>query len=106
MRTIATAAILLACFLGNSANAQWSKIASLNEWSPAYGDSIADVPSCAYFIDLPGAPRIGFAGTNGGLWKTTNGGASWKKILLHGNGFIENICFKDSLMGWFVAWAG
>ncbi len=106
MRVIVIGIILLACSLGNSAKAQWwNKIAGLEEVT-YYGDTIADDPTCAYFIDLPGPPRIGFAGTNAGMWKTTDGGANWNKVPVHGNGWIENICFKDSLIGWFVAWEG
>ena len=55
-----------------------------------------------YFLDLPGPPRIGFAGSGGGIWKTTNGGASWRQTLFFapdGAGFSD-FAFKDTLTGW------
>ena len=77
-----------------------------------------DIP-VVYFIDLPGPPRIGFAcsGTPDssfpalgypytGLFKTTDGGSTWKPIPLLpsiGLGLIYDIVFKDSLTGWISA---
>src|ERR1035437_9067700 len=58
-----------------------------------------------YFIDLPGPPRIGFvgAGSYNGLFKTTDGGQTWRQIPLSpdiGGGLLSGRVFKDSLTGW------
>jgi photosystem II stability/assembly factor-like uncharacterized protein len=56
-----------------------------------------------YFLDLPGAPRIGFAtGYDSVLYKTTDGGRSWKDIALlhHATLRYADFAFKDSTNGW------
>jgi photosystem II stability/assembly factor-like uncharacterized protein len=64
-----------------------------------------------YFVDLPGPPRIGFAASAGGdsgLFKTTDGGQSWKNIMLppilDTNTLFTDMVFKDSLTGWMSVW--
>lgn len=60
-----------------------------------------------HFLDLPGPPRIGFAGlANGEVWRTSDGGATWAKTSAPGcTGYITAFTFKDSLVGWFSAHA-
>jgi photosystem II stability/assembly factor-like uncharacterized protein len=67
-----------------------------------------------YFLDLSGAPRIGFVGAydtsivtgNGvsiyAIYKTTDGGNSWKPVILPDSvsGEAMDITFKDSMTGW------
>jgi len=94
MRIILVFAAIL--FLNSSAAAQWKKIADLG------GEQ--EYITCAYFLDLPGPPRIGFVGTGTNLYKTTDGGTSWTRVW--GKGYyslyyVTDICFKDSLTGWF-----
>ncbi len=65
-----------------------------------------------YFLDLPGPPRIGFAGMSAHagtmdsfqLLKTTNGGVSWRAILSSQSvsDIGSDFCFKDSLTGWLA----
>ncbi|MFI5200914.1 MAG: T9SS type A sorting domain-containing protein [Candidatus Kapaibacterium sp.] len=97
-----TALLLLALLIpfGNS-EAQWRKIADF--WTTDdLGNTIREYVTDVYFLDLPGPPRIGFAGTLNELWKTTDGGASWTSCWQGSGGDVWDICFKDSLTGWFV----
>jgi hypothetical protein len=64
-----------------------------------------------YFLDLPGAPRIGFVGTKDPapsiLYKTTDGGNSWRSVQFPSlYTIIEDIVFKDTLTGWLAAGDG
>ncbi len=90
-----TLALLTLLLLSNSCVAQWRKIADFN------GEYI----TCVYFLDLPGPPRIGFVGTESELYKTTNGGNSWRSVWDSGGSYslydVSGICFKESLTGWF-----
>ncbi len=101
MRRIAFLLVLVSLSL--PAEAQWKQIANFEGWDGV--DSIGECITCVYFLDLPGPPRIGFAGTGCELWKTLNGGATWSKIWGDGsagdNYYVSDICFKDSMTGWF-----
>ncbi len=68
-----------------------------------------------YFLDLPGPPRIGFAGSSNNnidsnqVWKTTDGGWTWYSVkapYTHYSVFIglnvEDFTFKDSSTGWLA----
>jgi photosystem II stability/assembly factor-like uncharacterized protein len=98
------AIVLLCTFFCSTASAQWEKIANfkgLNEQ-----DTFVEEVTCVYFLDLPGPPRVGFAGTSSDLFKTTDGGKSWIHVWgdssFGGDGYyVTGICFKDSLTGWF-----
>ncbi len=96
-------------------SAQWRKLATFKIPNPSY-DVDLGIESI-YFLDLPGPPRIGFIGLmvptssdstvdGAQLWKTTDGGISWRKVApLMGRALIgvgiSDITFKDSLTGWF-----
>jgi hypothetical protein len=82
-------------------NAQWRDITDfigMNDLNQPVGEDI----SCVYFS--PSTLGVGFVGTDGGLWKTTNMGQSW--VLVRGDGYsysnyyVTGICFKDSKTGW------
>ncbi len=96
MRRVILFSILI--FFSSTAPAQWRKIADLP--GHAYGTSADEPVTCVYFLDLPGPPRIGFAGTEVGLWKTTDGGGTWAKIWNEPFS-VTGMTFKDSLTGWF-----
>ncbi len=104
-KILVTFALLL---LSHSLNAQWKKIADFKGENQGY--TFGEQVSYVYFLDLPGPPRIGFAGTQSELYKTTNGGRSWTKSwgdgMIYGQYFVSGICFKDSLTGWFSMFGG
>ncbi len=83
---------LIVLLFASDSDAQWKKIADFNQ------ELITNV----YFLDLPGPPRIGFVGGSV-LHKTTDGGATWRTVW---GGGITDICFKDSLTGWFTTLGG
>jgi hypothetical protein len=91
-------------FLSNSCVAQWREIADFigTDGSLFTG---GEYITCVYFLDLPGPPRIGFVGTESEMHKTTDGGITWSSVWGNGGSFegyyITDICFKDSLVGWF-----
>src|ERR1700733_5281854 len=101
MRRIVIVFVIL--LSSNSSNAQWRNIANFIDSSSGFSESISDI----YFIDHPGPPRVGFVGTEPELWKTTDGGNSWFKswandIPDYSGAFVQGICFKDSMTGWFL----
>jgi len=101
------------------AESQWHL---LHEFSPPVANSFSYIRlSALYFLDLPGPPRIGFAGfeiqcdldtsqfQGGEVWKTTDGGASWNRMRLLGDRAfsawgVYEFAFKDSLTGWLAAY--
>ncbi len=100
---------LLAVLLFSSvANGQWKKIADFE--GLAEGFTFGEEVTCVYFLDLPGPARIGFAGTESELYKTMDGGKSWTKVwgdgMTYGEYFVTDICFMDSLTGWFSMFGG
>ncbi len=107
-KILVTIALLL---LSHSLNAQWRKIA---EFQVPVGleNIVGEYITSIYFLDLPGPPRIGFVGTEPDLWKTTNGGTTWLNVgggTQHNTSFeyyVTDICFKDSLTGWFSMFGG
>jgi len=72
-----------------------------NLWQP-----IGDFPGgikTVYFLDLPGPPRIGFVGSNGGVYRTSDGGATWAQSVTDvPSPTPTDFTFKDSLTGWFA----
>jgi len=53
------------------------------------------------FLDLPGPPRIGFAGLqDGSIFKTTDGGNSWIRTAANLKAPVNCVLFKDTLFGW------
>jgi hypothetical protein len=112
MQKILSCVILL--LLPLCGRAQWRL---LNDFDKSLDVDIrADVSlSSIYFLDLPGQPRIGFAGLDNiytdsnQVWKTTDGGWTWYPVhaAYNANGpFIGmdvfNFAFKDSTTGWFA----
>jgi photosystem II stability/assembly factor-like uncharacterized protein len=86
--------------------ARWKKIADF-KYESSFGDSVSELITCVYFIDLPGPLRVGFVGTESELWKTTNGGISWSDVTpSDGIAYVCDICFKDSLTGWCLGLGG
>jgi photosystem II stability/assembly factor-like uncharacterized protein len=101
MKYILITVLLLSSY---SAAAQWRKVA---DFIGTDGRTFtgAEPVTCVYFLDLPGPPRIGFVGTQSELDKTTDGGQSWHAVWDSGRTYalysISDICFKDTLTGWF-----
>ncbi len=98
---------LLLIFLSTSLEAQWKKIADF-----PYDDgglALEEAVQVVYFIDLPGPPRIGFVGTDASVYKTTDGGNSFNRVWYlggHYDYYVTDICFKDTLNGWFTIFNG
>jgi photosystem II stability/assembly factor-like uncharacterized protein len=98
---------LLIIFLSTSLEAQWKKIADF-----PYDDgglSLEEAVQVVYFIDLPGPPKIGFIGTTAAVYKTTDGGNSFNRVWYLGGHYdyhVTDICFKDTLTGWFTIFDG
>ncbi|MDP4199452.1 MAG: T9SS type A sorting domain-containing protein [Bacteroidota bacterium] len=94
-------ALLMTLFV-NIACAQWRKI---NDFVNSI-DGQKEAVSCIYFLNQLGSSGTGYLGTTPELWKTTDGGATWKISWSHafgyGSGGITDIVFKDSLIGWFT----
>jgi photosystem II stability/assembly factor-like uncharacterized protein len=94
--------LLSQLLVSSSLGAQWRKLADFKGFNGI--NTIDELIRSVYFLDLPGPPRIGFVGTTSELWKTNDGGSSWAKVWGDGNysnEFVTDICFKDSLVGWF-----
>ena len=51
------------------------------QWKPLFTHE--DQFQVIYFLDLPGPPKIGFLGNFDSLFKTTDGGNSWKTIVFN-----------------------
>ncbi|RPI12999.1 MAG: T9SS C-terminal target domain-containing protein [Ignavibacteriae bacterium] len=64
-------------------------------WIPQYSAGSAN-PSHIYMFNS----RIGFM-DGGGMKKTTDGGFSWTQV--SGEGLFYDMCFSDSLTGWYCA---
>jgi hypothetical protein len=82
-----------------SLEAQWKSVLTFPPENPQF--------RCIYFLDLPGPPRIGFAGIWDQLFKTTDGGNTWSNVSTPwfdsvGTGVFLDITFKDSLTGWLT----
>ena len=106
MKKIVLTLLLIAW--ANSANSQWKKIGDFIGTDGTV--SVGEYITCIYFLDLPGPPRIGFVGTESELHKTTDGGKTWHSVWDSGWTFsgyyVTDICFKDSLTGWFTTFGG
>ncbi|HEX5317283.1 MAG TPA: hypothetical protein VFX22_11590, partial [Candidatus Kapabacteria bacterium] len=59
---------------------------------------------CVYFIDLPGPPRIGFVGDSGNVFRTTDGGQTWRAATVTSGDsiFPSDFTFQNSDTGWFA----
>jgi photosystem II stability/assembly factor-like uncharacterized protein len=99
-KTLVLLTILLWC---GKVNAQWREIADF-QTKDDLGNTFGEYITCAYFLDLPGSSRIGFVGASSELYKTIDGGLSWSSVWSnpHYPAYITDICFKDSLTGWFI----
>ncbi len=102
---IAVSLILLG--LSVPSRAQWEKIADFD--LDFFGNNINYITS-VYFLDLPGPARVGFVGTQSELLKTTDGGLNWQVVWDSGHAYsdyyVSDICFKDSITGWFSIYNG
>lgn len=61
------------------------------------------------FLEIPGPPRIGFVGCDNAVYRTTDGGETWREAsYVRGkpnDPFMAcDFAFKDSLTGWFANW--
>ena len=63
---------------------------------------------CVYFLDLPGPPRIGFVGDSGNVFRTTDGGATWRAAqVTPGDSIIpSDFTFENPDTGWFANFFG
>src|SRR5262249_43436108 len=89
-----TKIFLISLFFVTAAHGQWKLLKSFN----------AQVNS-AIFLDRFGSAQIGYVGLiNGEVWRTTDGGFSWKQSTTPPNllGSIRNFTFKDPSTGWLV----
>ena len=104
------ALVILSITIASPTGAQWRKIADFRGHDDDPTNMVHEIITCVYFLDLPGPPRIGFAGTETELYKTTDGGVTWRSVWDSGwswdNYYVTDICFKDSLTGWFTVFGG
>src|SRR5579871_4082298 len=57
------------------------------------------------FLDLGGPPKIGFAGCDSAIYRTTDGGQTWQEMIVNDLDFrASEICFKNKDTGWFSNW--
>src|ERR1035441_3956690 len=85
--------LLLSIFTLNTYNSR-----SYAQWRPLITSNFQF--TSIYFLDLPGPPRIGFAGGGGdsNFFKTTDGGYSWVRVIVPPLAFIvTDMEFKESL---------
>ncbi len=80
-----------------SASAQW-KMLFQSDTTTGWNNEFDVI----YFLNLPGPPRIGFAGSFGRIQKTTNSGLTWESLKFPFMDQIVDITFKDSATGWFI----
>ncbi len=89
--------ILVTLLVSNQANAQWKEVADFPN---------VEYVTSVYFLDFPGATRIGFVGTQSELHKTTDGGNTWHAVWDSGGYYagyyVTDICFMDTETGWFT----
>ena len=64
--------------------------------------------ACVSFIDLPGPPRIGFVGDSGNVFRTTDGGATWRAtVIAPGDSVLpSDFTFANADTGWFSNFFG
>ncbi|MDP4199331.1 MAG: T9SS type A sorting domain-containing protein [Bacteroidota bacterium] len=103
-RSITLSLVLSVVGVLQTAEAQWHPVMVTAHWSAPNGT--------VYFLDLPGPPRVGFvygidSVTTAQLleevmFKTTNGGTTWRAIPVGVGSWANDITFKDSLTGWFA----
>src|SRR5579883_2063930 len=82
--------LLLQCCSAVTLTAQWTKLCN-------FGSS--DV-SCIFFLDKIGAANVGFVGASGGIYRTVDGGKTWKQVLSGIQGEPTDFTFKDGRTGW------
>jgi Secretion system C-terminal sorting domain len=100
--------ILTITVISHSVFAQWRKITDFQGWDD--GSTVGEYITCVYFYDSLAPPKIGFVGTASELHKTIDGGKSWISVWDSGvtgyNYYVTDICFKDSVIGWFTVVGG
>ena len=65
-------------------------------------DSFPAPISVIRFLDHPGPPRVGFVGTLNMVYRTIDGGLTWKNTTSDDYNFqATDFTFKDSMTGWF-----
>ncbi len=88
-RCIICIAVLVA-FPSANLSAQWVTV----------GQFDAPITSI-YFLSDFGAPATGFVGlSNGGVWKTGDGGGTWIQVQVNASGPISSFTFKNINEGW------
>ena len=86
--------------------AQWKNVLEMPP-TPQINDTLAGAEFffSIYFLDLPGPPRIGFVGAPDRIYKTSDGGETWRIVGWTGeysDGIPLDFAFKDSMTGWAV----
>ncbi len=86
-------------------NAQWRELlhSSIHVDKDGTGD-YGGYFTTICFLDSVGAPDIGFVGSIGCVFRTSDGGFNWNEIDFPAldETLIYDFTFKDSLTGWFV----
>jgi hypothetical protein len=67
--------------------------------------TFASKPYCIHFLDREQAPKVGFVGLHGEIWRTADRGKTWNQISTPASlvGNVLSFSFKDSLIGWCSA---
>src|SRR5579883_295086 len=92
MRQLETLLVVLACLLAvPKLSAQW-----------ILNNTFDSPPREIKFLEDVGAPQTGFVGLdNGELWRTTDGGTTWKRTQIQASiSPVATITFKDRMTGW------
>ncbi len=74
-----------------------------NGWTDLWPSGYQGDINAIQFID---SQRGWIAGTQGKIWATEDGGASWTEQTSPFGSTIEDICFASPTQGWAVGWGG